>query len=110
MIGHRQILDARMAGYNPACVFLNIGPAPTPTRLQTKPEDVLAEGALPEVWTDGASPLAADLRFLRGMRVHVALMGAARVEFWPWWDAAAAAQPARMYGVEPDGEVIEWQA
>jgi len=40
--------------------------------------------------------------------VHVATFGGARAAWWSWWDAVQAAEPAAMFGVEPDGEVVQW--
>ena len=108
MIGHRQIEALRKAGYKPAAVFLNIGPAPAVRWRWQSPEREIENGGLPEVWTGDASPATADLRFLRGCRVHVATFGGARAAWWSWWDAVQAAEPAAMFGVEPDGEVVQW--
>lgn len=106
--GHQQIVDLRMTGRKPAAVFLNIGPAPTPRYAFEAADRDLAEGALPQVWTESTHPAIADLRCLKGCRVHLALFGGSRDEFWGWWDAVFAAEPAEMFGVEPDGEVVAW--
>jgi len=110
MNGHQQVVALRESGYRPTCVFINIGPTPPARRLTVAPERMLEQGGIPEVWTDGESPALADLRFLKGLRVHVSLMGGARAEFWPWWDAVVNAQPDHAFGLEPDGEVLEWRA
>ncbi len=107
MIGQQQILQARRSGYKPAAVFVEIG---TPPAGAVSPERDLSDGLLPAVWTMGATPATADLRFLVGMRVHVTLYQGTSEMFWAWWDAIRAAEPAEMYGVEPDGEVVTWRA
>jgi hypothetical protein len=107
MLGHQQVLKARRKGYKPAAVFVEIG---TPPAGAASPERDLLDGLLPAVWTMGALPAAADLRFLFRSRVHVTLLQGSSEMFWAWWDAIRAAKPAEMYGVEPDGEVLTWRA
>ena len=104
MIGHQQVIALRQKGYKPSCVFFDIGTAPPGSGRDVD------EGVLPSVWTDGKFPVAADLRFLRGLRVHVVWHGGSREMFWRWWDAVVEAAPAHAITVEPDGEVIEWRA
>ncbi len=106
MIGHQQVIDARRAGYKPAAVFVEIG---TPRADALSPERDLRDGLLPAVWTMGATPAAADLRFLLGLRVHVTLHQGTSEMFWAWWDAIKDAKPEAMHGVEPDGEVVTWR-
>lgn len=97
-----------MAGWKPAAVFVTVGAAPIARYWFQNPERAMQDGGLPMVFTDGASPAVADLRFLRGLRVHVCMGDGARSAYWPWWDAIQAVEPAAMYGVEPDGEVVTW--
>lgn len=107
MVGHQQVMQARRSGYKPSAVFVEIG---TPPDGAPSPERDLRDGLLPAVWTMGATPATADLRFVLGMRVHVTLHQGSSEMFWAWWDAIQAAKPAEMYGVEPDGEVVTWRA
>jgi len=107
VIGHQSVIDARRAGYRPSAVFLEIG---TPRMGAPSPERDMRDGLLPAVWTMGETPAAADLRFLLGLRVHVTLHEGSSEMFWLWWDAVKNAKPAAVYGVEPDGKVITWQA
>lgn len=107
MTGQGQIVKARRYGYKPRAVFVEIGTLPADAM---PPERDIRDGLLPAVWTQGATPATADLRFLLGLRVHVTLREGSSEMFWQWWDAIQAAKPAAMYGVEPDGEVMTWQA
>lgn len=110
MIGHRQVIAARRAGYKPAAVFLEVGPPPDAGLIDTPAEQQLAQGQLPTVWTNGASVATTDLRWLVGLRVHVVNAQASSWHFWEWWEAVCDAKPAHVVAVEPDGEVIEWRA
>lgn len=109
MIGHQQVIAARRAGWKPAAVFLNIGTPPPGNRVAPVVEHELADGFLPAVYTAGDDVRRADLRWAHGLRVHVLGTHASSETFWGWWDALVAAVPARLIGVEPDGEVIEWR-
>lgn len=110
MKGHRQVVAARVAGWKPAAVFVTVGTAPPMRYAFDNPESAMALGGLPEVWTDGELPALADLRFLRGCRVHLDLREGARWAFGAWWDVLVAAGVQAIYGVDPEGEVVAWQA
>lgn len=111
MKGHRQIIAAREAGWKPVAVFLTIGGAPAARYGFQEPEGALREGAIPEVFTEADSPTLADLRWLRGMRVHLTLaQDGPRHAYWQWWAALEAAEAAHIIGIEPDGEVVQWPA
>jgi hypothetical protein len=108
MIGHRQIIAARMRRQRPTLVELVIGPAPAPTRLW-HPEGELAEGCVPAVWTDTIAPDLADLRFLRGLTVSVLGQSCSAEAWGRWWDAIVAVEPALLIGIDPHtDEVATW--
>ncbi|MEB3211289.1 MAG: hypothetical protein VKL39_08035 [Leptolyngbyaceae bacterium] len=90
--------------------FLTIGTAPAGEFWFDRPDTDIGQQALPQVWTDGDDPTLADLRFLRGMRVHLDIGDGPRHSFWQWWAALEAAEAAHIIGIEPDGEVVQWQA
>jgi hypothetical protein len=109
VIGHRQVIAARRAGYKPKAVFLEIGHPPALGLVDTPAEQQMAQGQIPTVWTNGASVSTADLRWLVGLRVHVVNAQSSSWHFWEWWEAVCDAHAAHVVAVEPDGEVIEWR-
>lgn len=105
MRGHRQIVKARMVGYKPAACFIDVGPAPR--RPVFAFDGDLYEGALPQVWTDGADPGMADLRWANAMRVHLSAPDDADGETFARWFDALLAAGARIVGVcAPNGTVL----
>jgi hypothetical protein len=108
--GHKQVVAARERGWKPVAVFLTIGSAPAARYAFQEPEQALSEGAIPEVFTELDAPTLADLRWLRGMRVHLTIGDGPRHAFWQWWAALEAVEAAHIIGIEPDGEVVEWLA
>jgi len=91
-------------------VFLEIGTAPIVTWPWQTHEQQLERDELPTVWTQGEKPELADLRFLRGLRVHLELREADPLLFWRWWEAIHDIEPRAVYGIDATGEVVSWQA
>jgi len=110
VIGHRQIEEARASGWRPAAVFIEIGQAPDVEWPWQAPEEQLAREEIPVVWTHGEKPEFADLRFLRGLRVHLELREGDPLLFWRWWEAIHDIEPRAVYGIDANGEVVAWQA
>ena len=110
MIGHRQIIDARSAGWKPQCVFFHIGPAPVRGIVDVPNEGELDAGYLPTVYTNGDNVATVDLRWMVGLRVHVLPVACSPETFWKWWDAGVEAKPDHAFGLEPDGEILQWRA
>lgn len=109
MIGHLQIIAARQRRRRPTMVELVIGRAPAVRYEWEAPETLLEQGAIPAVYTNGDPPELADLRWLKGLRVSI-LPRECGSDLWGrWWDAARAAEPRFMAGIEPDTEeVVTW--
>jgi hypothetical protein len=107
--GHQQVIAARASGWKPVSVFLTIGSAPVTRYGFQHPESALREGAIPEVFTESDVASLADLRWLRGLRVHLTIGDGPRHAFWQWWVALEVAEASHIIGIEPDGEVVEWR-
>ena len=109
MIGHRQVIEARQQGLRPRTVELVIGPAPVVRYPWQDPETLLADGAMPSVYTDGDSPELADLRFLVGLRVSI-LPRECSTDLWMrWWFAVQAARPLLLASIDPETEeTLTW--
>jgi hypothetical protein len=103
--GHLQILDLRAQGLRPAAVFVHVGGE----GARRYAERDIENGLLPEVWTGATNAALADLRFVRGLRVHLDAWACSAAGFYAWWDAVLAAGPAEVYGVDADGEVLVWR-
>lgn len=86
MRGHRQIVKARLGGFKPATVFFDVGPVPAHPVFPVDRD--MWHDALPQVWTDGADPATADLRWINGLRVHLSCpLGSDAELFARWFDA-----------------------
>lgn len=111
MIGHLQVVEARRRRQRPTLVDLVIGPAPAVRYGWQAPETMLAQDAVPTVYTAGEPPELADLRWLTGLRVSM-LPRECSADLWGrWWAAVQAACPRFMAGIEPDTEeVVTWPA
>lgn len=111
MIGHLQIAALRRRHQRPTLVDLVIGPAPVVRYAWQAPEDALAQGVVPTVYTAGETPELADLRWLTGLRVSLLPRECGMALWGRWWEAVRAAAPAFMAGIEPDTEeVVTWPA
>jgi hypothetical protein len=61
------------------------------------------------VFAADSDPIDADLRYLRGLRVHVGPYGES-FEWHAWWDAIVQAGPSEVFGCHPQTmEVQTWQ-
>jgi hypothetical protein len=103
--GHLQILDLRAQGFRPAAVFVHVG-GEGDRRYADRD---IADGALPEVWTGDDDARLTDLRFLRGLRVHLDAWACGPEWFDSWWDEVLASGPSEVYGVDADGRVKTWR-
>ncbi len=105
MKGHRQIIEARRRGLLPVCAFVSVGRAPG--FRSDWFENEIAEGALPEVWTDGDCPETADLRWSHALRLHMSPCDGTDAELLLRWTQAFEAAGARFVViVTPDGEPV----
>jgi hypothetical protein len=103
--GHQQIVALRSRGMKPRCVFIHVGGEGVPRHVERDIEG----GALPEVWTGDTYPPLADLRFVRGLRVHLDAWRCSRTQFYRWWDAVIEAGASEIYGVNAEGSVMTWR-
>lgn len=110
MIGHSSVVAMRLRRKKPRRVFLQVGPYPGDRWAWQSPDRRTAEGELPEVFVGDTDPLLADLRWAVGLRFVLTQCGGAAAQWWAWWDALKDAGARELLGVEPDGEVMQWQA
>lgn len=101
MIGLRQIEAVRRDGWKPALVFFDVGPAPAGRK--TELEKYLEMDLDPQVYTDGDSPVRADLRLLSGVKVHLYASTGSQSDFLAWLDALMLAGAVMMSALGPDG-------
>lgn len=106
MIGHQQIIEARMNGLAPSDVFVHITPHPK----NGHPEKQIERGEMPlDVWTGDAVAARADLSWAHGLNIHL-MPGAATIEkYVQWWVAFVNIKPKLLLGIDTDGELNEWK-
>jgi len=117
VIGAELIVAMRRDGLRPRAVFVEVNHPTASSKLKFNAlsmHSTLAANdpdlVLPEVYTAGADPELADLRFLHGLRVHLSPVGD-QWEWASWWDAIVAANPAELFGCHPETlEVSVWRA
>lgn len=106
MIGHQQIIQLRRQGRKPAAVFVHVGPEPTPVWNGDTPENDIAEGCHPGVWTGLSLPSEHDLRWSKGLFVFCLCDGFP--DGWRFWWEALKEHAAQMYGIDDMGELVTW--
>lgn len=94
MRGHRQIQRARAHGLAPRHVFVVVGACPD--RPVFPVDGDMWHDALPQVWTDGATPETADLRWSRGLRVDLTCAEGEPDELLIRWYGALVAAGAEI--------------
>ncbi len=103
MNGQREIGQLRRSGSKPVAVFLLDYPEKKPWPVA----DQLARGVVPGLHIDRDDPAACDLRFLIGIRVHLACDNESRAATWV--DRLHAAGVKHIIHSTRDGEIDQWR-
>jgi hypothetical protein len=101
MIGHEEIIEARLNGMAPKDVFFYIRDADVDMSIYGVEQ--------PDVFTEKTLPKNADLRWMHGLVVHL-IPGpdTTNEEYLKWWLACIEAKPKFLIGIDPDGELNTW--
>lgn len=112
MKGADRVIRLRLEGYKPSSCWLYFGskkPDSAPRTLRPYLEELNDEH--PDIWTDGDIPETADLRWVRGLVIHmIADRNTPDDLFDRWVNAVAQNEPAAMGMLLPNGEVAGWKA
>jgi len=113
MMGHQQIIHARINGFAPADVFIHIAPYPK-NHLEgfSLPEEQIKNKEFPlSIWTGSSIARRADLSWVKGLVCHLIPNGleTPNEEYLKWWLALISAEPKFLIGIDPDDEVNFWK-
>ena len=113
MIGHKQIIHARINGFAPTDVFIHIAPHPkTHSEGFSLPEEQITNKEFPlSIWTGSTIARRADLSWVKGLVCHLIpnALETSNNEYLKWWLAIIAAEPKFLIGIDPDNEVNFWK-